>query len=1204
MSRGELGLFVHRGSRIERLAQVLAGYLESDYPDNPLTAQTVVVAHAGLGRWLLGEFSRRPSSRGGHGIAANFHMILPWQWLDGVARDTLGEAALIGGPWRREVLRWHVLAALSRVDAPRIKAYLDGEDSARRSFQLAEHLAGVYTQYLVYRPDWIDAWERPAARSADDWQAQLWWQVQAAVGKPHRAHRRAALIDALNRGGIAAASATPIRTRALKGSACVASPDSGAERERRPLHVFGVSHLAPDVLDALRACSLLRPVHLYFPDPCREHWSYLRSHRDLLRREDDPFALYFEVGHPLLVSLGRVAQDFCLALDDIDALEERDPFDEREPAPASAPLLDRVQSSIRCMQPDVVGGGFREALARASDDQAQAAVPAAQRKQGLLREARGDASLRVHACHTRLRELEVLKDALLRSLADDSTLQHRDIVVMAPDIAAYAPYLAAVFGEPACYRSDPLHVPWHLADVGLASTHPLMNAFAHLLDLAESRFAVSEVLGLLDVPALARRFSIDAPAREMLERWLRGAQVAWGLDAAMKEQVGAAPIDANSWKFGFDRLYAGLIAGNDGAQQLLDGIAPLVGVGGSAIDALGQLDRLIEELRHLRAGFATSRSLVEWSGWLADRLDALFVGDPREESDNAAIDTLRRMIGDLAGQAHDAGLSSAQPWTIVREVLQTALQSVPERQAFLLGGVTFCGLVPQRSIPFRMVCLLGMNEGEFPRAGGDAGLNRMREHPRRGDRDTRNEDRYLFLEALMAARERLHISYVGIGVQDGKARNPASPLAELLQFLDEQHALAAGEEGERPWKLAHPLQPFDARYYERDARGDPAHDSRLFSYDATFVARADAAGGAREDRFLAVVPSRLDPPERVHPLPVPEEVSLAALNRFWRDPAKDVLLRSAGISLDALDADTWPDREPLEAVVAPLQRFDRQLLFDALESGASMLPPSPPAWLSQSGLLAAGALGERAYAQALDGASLVLAATRARLAPGRIERIAQAIDLDLGGGMRLTGKVERVFRAGTDRLLLLDVKPGGCAGFREWLPFFIDWAALRLTLGERVDAMFIECAGGKKDRKAGVPALLASIVAQDDASLCSGLLRLIEWSRRAPAVPLLFFPKTAWEYAITDPDRRMDKARTQWLGGEFVVRGERDYSPGYADLLTRGVDLFDAGTVEHGAFVESVAGVCGVLDPAHALLLRELQPARAAAVADDAGGET
>ncbi|MEW5300460.1 MAG: hypothetical protein WDW36_003390 [Sanguina aurantia] len=978
MTRSTAGLIVHRGSRTERLADALALRLEAERPANPLAPQTVVVAHPGLKRWLLGRFAQRPGKNGGHGIAANIEMILPWQWFERVARRTLGDEALIGGAYRNEVLRWRLLMALPTLTAPEITTYLAGDDSARRRFQLAEHLAGLYTQYLIYRPEWLLEWEQHPAKYARDWQAVLWRQVQQGIGRPHRAQRSGALLDALRGNG---------------------------QHDSAPMHVFGISHLPPDVMAALQACAGHRIVNLYFPDPCREHWVYLRRQRFLLARQDDPDALYFEVGHPLLVALGRIAQDFCLTLDDCDAIDERDDMDDAEPLPGETSLLAQVQTSIRCLAPELVGEPLHAAV-----------------RDGL--------SLRVHACHTRLRELEVLKDTLLRNLADDPTLQHRDIVVMAPDISAYAPYLAAVFGEQAQYRSDPTHVPWHLADVGLSRAHPLISAFAQVLDLAESRFTVSEVMDFLDVPAVARRFSIDPGSREALERWLQRAHVAWGLDAAMKADVGGAADDANSWQFGLDRLYAGLIMGHDtevadarlthGAARtgapargdhavdvntpLLDGILPLEGVSGGATEAIGQMDRLLRELRAVRETFGTTRSLASWGQWLLERIDALFLADMRDDAENNALDTLRRLAASLVTQATETGLATPLPWSIVRDALGGALDAVPERQAFLLGGVTFCGLVPQRSIPFRVVCLLGMNEGEFPRPGNDAGLNRILTKPRRGDRDTRSEDRYLFLEALMSSRDALHISFVGEGVRDGKPRNPAAPLAELLQFLDEQHGIAGDPKIDRPWSIRHPLQPFDARYYERDATGLPLHDPRLYSYNPAFLA---AASVTAVPPFLSTANDSLL--EGASLQSGGADVSLAALKRYWRDPAKDNLLRLQGISLEALENTSWPDREPLETGFSRLDRIDRRLLFDALALGRSQLPDAPPAWLARSGILPSGAIGVEAYRQLKQSVQSMLSQAQTCFAGTTTANEPQAIDLDLGDGFRVLGPLVRSF---------------------------------------------------------------------------------------------------------------------------------------------------------------------------------------------------
>jgi len=1013
-------------------------------------------------------------------------------------------------------------------------------------------MAGVFTQYLIYRPDWILAWERgPVAR--DNWQGALWRRVRATVDAPHRAQRRDILVQALA---------------------------SRGDGENCPLHVFGVSHLPPDILAALQALATRRCVHLYFSDPCREYWVDLRSRRALLKMQADAQALYYEVGHPLLVSLGRMAQDFCLALDDLDARVERDALDEAEPLAGADSLLARLQSGIRCCESGLVGAEFAENANNGNVENAAS-------REARLLALRSDASLRVNACHTRLRELEVLKDALLRALADDATLEHRDIVVMAPDIAAYAPYLPAVFGAAARYATDPAHLPWHLADVGLTRTHPLMSAFGRTLDLTESRFTASEVLDFLDVPVVARRFGIDAGSRETLERWLRRAHVAWGLDADMKGQVGAAPIEANAWKFGFDRMYAGLLVGQDTPRADFDGILPLEGIGGTAVEALGQLDHLLGELRRARAGFSTPRPLVAWSDWLLDLIDALFQADPRDDNEQAALDALRRVVADLAAQADAVGRDTLLPWSVARDALRSALDEVSERQPFLLGGVTFCGLVPQRSIPFRMVCLIGMNEGQFPRAAGDVGLNRMLAEPRRGDRDSRSEDRYLFLEALMSARDRLHLSYIGEGVGDAKPRNPASPLAELLQFLDVQHGLPADDASPRPWRVQHGLQPFDARYYRHDnddtCDGIVRHDPRLFSYTRTF-ADLPATGELRGANF----PDTASTPVAQEP---GGDVSLVTLKQYWCDPARDVLLHGIGLSLDALDDNSWPNREPLQARVDRRERIDRRLLFDALAAGESSVPATPPPWLALSGSLTVGVAGELAYAQARERASATLASARAVLGE-RPERVPQAIDLDMGVGLRLTGIVERVFRTNEDELYLFDAKPGGAAEFRELLLFYIDWAALRLTFGSKVRADFVEYAA-KSTSITGPPKLLASIRDQDDAQLRAGLCRLIAARRAAHTQPVLYFPKTAWAWAMADPDKRGVAARKTW-SGDFSAKGERDFAPGYAELLARDLDFLDHDSPAYAQFVIATELVASVLDPLHRVLMQGIATPRKA----------
>ena len=1085
--------FVHRDSRLEVLADRLVEALQCERPANPLAAQTVVVAHPGLGRWLRQLIARE------QGIAANFHFPQPWQWLQRAAQHALGDAASDDGAWRREFLRWRIYAALPRIDQPVVRASLAGADAELRRFRLAERLAGLYAQYLIYRPDWIAAWER--GKEAGNWQAVLWRSLCETIAAPHRAQRQRELLEALARAGDGATG---------------------------PLHVFGVSHLPPDTLDALIATSARRAVHLYFPDPCRAYWADMRTPRAMLERGDDADALYFEIGHPLLVSLGRMAQDFLLAL---DARRIEFGADEVPVEAEPATLLGALQMSLRDCEPQRMG-----------------AAPA----------LRIDASLRVHVCATRLRELEVLRDALLRFLADNHEWQPRDIVVMAPDIGAYAPLLPAVFGPPAHYSHDRSSIPWHLADVNLASAHPLLRAFAQLLELAESRFGLSEVLDLLDVPALARRAHLHTDDRARLERRMRGAGVAWGLDARAKQLSGAAAVAANSWQFGFDRLFAGLIAGEDTDHALLDEILPLAFPGSDDAAALGRLHQFVESLHRLAAGFAVPRTLAAWCAWLHERIDALFEVDPGDTGESAALDALRRVLVDLRAQG-EAGGKQLLPWSVMRETLRGALSAVPEHQPFLLGGVTFCGLVPQRSIPFRVVCLVGMNEGEFPRPGGDEGLNRMLEHPRHGDRDTRREDRQLFLEALMAARERLHISFLGRDVENGKARNPAAPLAELLQFLDEQHGISGDVDTvARPWRIEHALQPDAAKYYDGD---DPA----LFSFAGAYAERKSV---------LDAAPPFVDWTQARNAAPAAGTASLQWLKRFWRDPAMAQLRDDAGVSLSALDDDESLDREPLQSKPDRRERIESRLLFDALAAGQRVLSPHAPDWLAFSGHIASGTIGASAYSRARELAQPALDAARKFLGDAA-RREAQFVELDCDG-IRVSGTVQDTFRCSDGKLRLFGARIGKPAEFAQLLPFYLDWACLQRG-GVAVDgAHWVEV--DKDSATTRAPKLLAAILAQSDAQLRSGLQELLRMALESRARPVLFPPRTAWAWASADAAKRLDAAARAWAGDDGNT-GERDYAPGYAALLARGMDFLDANTPAGREFAAAVARVLAILDP-------------------------
>jgi exodeoxyribonuclease V gamma subunit len=1122
-------LNIYRSSRIETLAQLLAARLHQLRPASVLAPQTLIVGHLGMKRWLV-QFLAEQRWPGLPRISANLDMLLPSEWLDTLAQQVLQTEAIAIAPYRRAALRWRIYALLPALDAPEVARYLEGDDAARRRFQLADRLAGLYGQYLVYRRDWLAGWEGERGVSAPDhWQGQLWQRIVAGIGRSHRGQRMAELIERLPR--------------------LPADPDQPA------LHVFGVSHLPRDALAALERLATTRQVCIYFPDPCRELWEDLRTRREIYKAQLDG-GEYLTLGHPLLAALGRMGQHFALLLNSIAAdSDDRDRDDSSldGPLPAGAPLLARVQHSVRTLQPLWAAPAPTEAEA----------------------DGRLDASLRVHACHTRLRELEVLKDALLDQLAADPTLHPRQIVVMAPNMALYAPLLPVVFGHPGRNRGP---LPFHLADVALAGTHPLLAAFGELLDLPTQRIGRSQVLALLALPAVARRLQLASGQQAALERWLARCHVAWGLDGAMKADFGAAAVDQHSFAFGLDRMLAGYLIGQEDADWLLDDMLPAQPVAGPDVHCLGALWTLIELLREWRAASARARSLSQWSECLQGWTARLFEADREDAEESAALAAAQRLIAALGRDAQAAGVDPAVDWSVVREVLRQGLDAVPERQAFLAGGVTFCGMVPQRAIPFAVVALLGLNDGDYPRPRADSGLDLMQQLPRLGDRDNRLDDRYLFLEALMSARRALHLSYVGEGVQDGKPRNPALPLAELLRFLDEAHG-CSGVDADRPWRVRHALQPFDARYFDpanADRTRLAAHadvDPRLYSYSTEFAA-AVAPGQAREWRFATSTAAIAAVEEGA-------AVELSALARYYRKPAEWVCRQALGLSRAALDDSAGSDTEPLTSA---RERFDRtalDLVWDALRSGAAELPVEAPARLRCSGQLAAGIVGARAWDELRAQAQEYLNAARALppFAGGAAQPVPVAVDL-IVGGQRLVGTLGEVYAAG-DSLWLVAIVNSTRIDYSKLLPLYLQWAALRISHPQRNCEVAL-LTPARHDLSGYI---------QDLPSLERGLAALLAGYRDATAHSAGYFPRSSHAYALArrkvldrNPqapeaaDAAAQKAaQDAWFGG-YAGGGECNYAPGYGALLAGDGHFLESADAAHCDFVERALNLHALID--------------------------
>ncbi|MCO5760647.1 MAG: exodeoxyribonuclease V subunit gamma, partial [Chromatiaceae bacterium] len=537
-------------------------------------------------------------------------------------------------------------------------------------------------------------------------------------------------------------------------------------------------------------------------NPCEHYWADILADQELLRAEHrrqrrrvgmpDKLAAeeLHQHAHPLLAAWGKQGRDFIGLLDEHDdatarglyaarfhAIGQRiDLFDPpRDPSQATT-LLAQLQDDIRDLRP----------LAE-SRDRWPPVDPAR------------DLSLRFHIAHGPQREVEILHDQLLAAFNADPSLTPRDVIVMVPDIDAYAPHIQAVFGL--VDRQDPRYIPFSLADQGRRATDPLVQALASLLELPQSRLAVSDLLDLLEVPALRRRFGISAEDLPRLHRWVRGANIRWGLHAAQRAslELPDQPEDQarHTWRFGLRRMLLGYAVGQDAAAWR--GIEPFDEIGGLDAALLGPLTRLLDRLDATWRTLREPASVADWCARLRQLLaDFLDAGDSSEDA--FTLLQLETALQDWLEAGEEAGLTEKLPLSIVGEHWLSRLDEGGLSQRFFAGAVTFATLMPMRAIPFRLICLLGMNDGDYPRQRPPLDFDLMGQDYRPGDRSRREDDRYLFLEALLSARERLYLSWVGRRITDNSPRPPSVLVGQLRDHL------AAG------WRLADADCPEEARH--------------------------------------------------------------------------------------------------------------------------------------------------------------------------------------------------------------------------------------------------------------------------------------------------------------------------------------------------------------------------------------------------------
>lgn len=1024
------------GNDLSVMAARLAERLRMFPPEDTLAQSVVVIQSAGTARWLGLELAAY------NDISANMDFVFPgkfvYQYLfhpmslldaDIVLPEMSGHEI----PFTPEVTPW-IIADILAESADNslygeVCRYIQNDPLKR--WQIAVRIARVYDRYMTYRPNILHRWETFITDDFGGWQADLWRRllVQAGIGLRHFSGLYQRFSEHVTNG--------------------TAGPILQPLKRRGHLSVFGFSALPPVHLAMLYAASREIEVDFYWFNPCAAYWGDAPSRKDifqeleLLMLESDTVS---EIQNPLLGALGRRGREFFNLMMQLTADGSGEIGDDgafRTDIPDT--LLGRVQSDI---QDNSFSAGSVDLSA--------------------------DGSVEIHNCFSPLRETEVLYDYILSCFACNPALLPKDIVVYTPDIETYAPYIDAVFGAP---ENPAFRIPFTIADRKISSEFPEFRYFLSLLSLMRSRFTASDLFGLLSLSSIRLKFKISEQDIDVLGKLMKEANAAWGIDDLFRERVCGVGFYENSWRFALERAFLGM------TLHIGDDEDSVVSFGGRRAVPL----TAAAEHVHLVGAFAEFcdavfglcgqvRSVMDGAGWvtvLSQLLDTFFESD---SDSSAGLMSIRENIALLSSQLAQTG-QMTRP--IVFEVIESWMKAHAEGavsdEKFCRGMVTFCRFQPMRSIPAKVVCMLGMNDNVFPRRDQFLAFDMMVKTRYIGDGSLRDDDRFAFLEAILSAREKVALFYTGQSDKDKKNLPPSVLVSELCDALERMSPGIV-----RTLRAAHPLLPFSELYFQED------RNPLLRNFSQTWFYVANGIGKVREKENATVDPTAVC---------VPETLSLTRLIQFLKSPCRIFYKQTVGVDLDMYASDRPDDIEP--ELLNDLEKYSirKTILENALQG---RLAADVYDRLKCAGTLPPGPAGEMLFQQLTDDISGVTDRVCG------IERIPSVSGLLHIGGLTFEVNLNQLCRESQ-----MIVFPGSWKPQRA-LEAFVYHAAMTLLRSQNTFLPATTILIAKDTSKKKYKEFLYPSMTEEDAFLY--LESLVQSYLEGLMSPLCFDPGLSWAY--------------------------------------------------------------------------------------------
>ena len=1039
------GLQLFSSNNLDILLDYLIEDLSEPLP-SPLQREIIVVQSKGMERWLSIRLAEK------FGIWGNCSYPFPNEAVRELIKEILPDIAE-DDLFAPEVLTWRLMGLIPQlIHEPGFESlqnYLGDMQDALKLFQLAKQLAGIFDQYTVYRPEWILNWEEGPE---EHWQARLWRELlQEGLGY-HKARLKKQFFEK------------------------IFTPNLKTAHWPKRLSVFGLSNLPPFHLDILIALSKHIKVTLFLLDPCREYWYDLLSEKKAgkiqgkinfqkkNKRIYTSEELHFDIGYPLLASFGKYGASFFEQVhESFDNLPEK--ISRYEETKFSDPGNN---SLLNCLQSDILN----------------------LRKRGTEKKliAADDHSIQVHSCHSPMREMEVLYDYLLDLFERKKDLAPKDVLIFVPNMKEYIPYIHAVFKG--CQESE-IKIPYTIIDQRTNEESQIIAVFKKILSLFWGRFSQIEVMDILESPLVLDKFDLQEEDLELIRQWIEKTRIRWGVNGEDRRLKGLPVFENNTWMSGIERLLLGY-ALPEKKEKLFQNILPC-DIEGSDAKILGKFLNFIEGLFHQIEDLKKSRKLSDWSCVLQEIIDQFFDSTGTEPD----LFLLQKALSDLKMYQEKTNFYEKIQFEVIHHYLINHIDKKRSGPGLFTGGISFSTFLSMRKIPHRVIAIVGMNSNEFPGIGKSFEFDLMARFPQKGDPNKRDEDSYLFLEALLCAKEKFYNSYIGQSIKDNSHIPPSVIISELLDCLEQGF--------DHPEKeildsivLSHRLQGFHPDYF------DP--NSSLFSFSKeNFKALGAYLNKKEVVPFIsqALLPS--------------EELKTVDLERFLQcfiNPSRFFCRHQLGIKFDnlfpSLDEQEPFEVDTLEGYQLKQQFLQKRIRGDDLEGHYSLIK-------AQS-LLPFGVIGQAAYKELTADADILYKG---------IQNIAEekelpALEFDFQvGGFRFYGRIEGIWPKKLFRYRCASMKA------KDFLTIWIEHLILNSL--QRPEYPKESWLFGSDGCWRFYP-LKGSLII---------LERLLKIFRDGIQRPLPFFPETSLNYAeklsaSQNPSLALESAKRCWQGNRFI----------------------------------------------------------------------